>query len=84
MHYLSEALIAYYGDDQTAIEGYSDRALARVWKAIRFSWWFTTTMHRFPDQSPFEYKLQVSELAYLESSKAAQTSLAEQYIGVPY
>ena len=84
VHYLSEALIAYYGDDQTAIEGYSDRALARVWKAIRFSWWFTTTMHRFPDQSPFEYKLQVSELAYLESSKAAQTSLAEQYIGVPY
>lgn len=84
VHYLSEALIGYYGDDQAAIDSYSDKALARIWNAIRFSWWFTATMHRFPDQTDFEQKLQESELAYLEGSRAARTSLAEQYIGMPY
>ena len=64
--------------------GYSARALNRVWKAIRFSWWFTSTMHRFPDQNDFDQRIQDSELAYLEASAAAQTVLAEQYVGLPY
>ncbi len=81
--YLSRALIAHYEGDDGGIDGYSDRALARVWQAIRFSWWFTTTMHRFPDQSEFDQRIQESELAYLERSKAEQTVLAEQYVGLP-
>jgi p-hydroxybenzoate 3-monooxygenase len=81
--YLSDALIAHYGGDDGGIETYSARALARVWQAIRFSWWFTTTMHRFPDQSDFDQRIQESELAYLERSEAARTVMAEQYVGLP-
>lgn len=85
VYYLSEALIAHYdAGDGEGIEAYSARAVSRVWKAIRFSWWMTNLLHRFPDQTDFEQKLQESEIAYLESSRAAQTMMAEQYIGVPY
>ncbi|MGR3571997.1 4-hydroxybenzoate 3-monooxygenase [Brevirhabdus sp.] len=85
VHYLSRALIAYYRDrDVGGIDRYAATALARAWKAIRFSWWFTTTMHRFPDQSEFDQRIQESELEYLEHSAAAQTVLAENYIGLPY
>ncbi|WP_413718494.1 4-hydroxybenzoate 3-monooxygenase [Silicimonas sp. MF1-12-2] len=84
VHYLSEALIAEYEGEKGATAGYSDKALARVWKAIRFSWWFTTTMHRFPDQTEFDQKIQNSELDYLSTSTAAQSTLAEQYVGIPY
>lgn len=84
VHYLSEALIAEYGGDKGATATYSDKALARVWKAIRFSWWFTTTMHRFPEQTEFDQKIQNSELDYLSTSKAAQSTMAEQYVGIPY
>ena len=84
VHYLSEALIAEYGGDKCATAAYSDKALARVWKAIRFSWWFTTTMHRFPDQTDFDQKIQDSELDYLSTSTAAQSTMAEQYVGIPY
>lgn len=84
VHYLSEALIAEYGGDKGATAAYSDKALARVWKAIRFSWWFTTTMHRFPDQTDFDQKIQDSELDYLSTSTAAQSTMAEQYVGIPY
>lgn len=84
VHYLSEALIAEYGGDKGATSNYSDKALARVWKAIRFSWWFTTTMHRFPDQTEFDQKIQDSELDYLSTSTAAQSTMAEQYVGIPY
>jgi p-hydroxybenzoate 3-monooxygenase len=83
--YLSEGLIAQYRDgDAEGIDRYSERALARVWKSVRFSWWFTTTMHRFPDQTPFDQRIQESELATLEASVAAQTVLAENYVGLPY
>lgn len=84
VHYLSEALIAHYGGDPGATALYSDRALARIWQAIRFSWWFTTKMHRFPDQTDFDQKIQDSELDYLSTSRAAQTTMAEQYVGIPY
>lgn len=84
VHYLSEALIAHYGGDDSGIDGYSARALARVWQAIRFSWWLTTTMHRFPEQSEFDQRIQESDIAYLEHSVAARTVLAEQYVGLPY
>lgn len=84
VYYLHRALTRHYEGDSGGIDTYSQTALARVWKATRFSWWFTTTMHRFPDQTAFDQNIQESELAYLESSKAAQTVLAEQYVGVPY
>ena len=85
VHYLSQALIAHYRDvADDLIEGYSDRALTRVWKAIRFSWWMTTLLHRFPDQTDFNQRLREVEMDYLESSGAAQTALAENYIGLPY
>ncbi|MEM9009896.1 MAG: 4-hydroxybenzoate 3-monooxygenase [Pseudomonadota bacterium] len=85
IHYLSEALIAHYLDDDAAgLDAYSARALARVWKAERFSWWMTTLLHRFPETSGFDQRLQGAELAYLASSRAAQTALAENYVGLPY
>lgn len=84
VHYLSEAMRAYYAGDKAALGGYSEKALARVWGAIRFSWWFTGLMHRFPDQTALDQKLQESELAYLKNSAAAQTSMAEQYVGMPF
>ena len=84
VHYLSEALITHYDGDDSGIDGYSERALARVWQAIRFSWWLTTTMHRFPDQSDFDQRIQESDIAYLEHSVAARTVLAEQYVGLPF
>lgn len=82
-HYLHEALVSHYAGDSAGIDAYSDRALARVWKAIRFSWWFTTRMHRFPDQPAFDARIQETELDYLETSRAAQAVLAENYIGLP-
>lgn len=82
--YASEALLAFFrANDADAIAGYSDRALARVWKSERFSWSLTRLMHRFPEDGPFERAMQVAELDYIASSKAAQTSIAENYIGLP-
>ena len=81
---LGEALVSFFAEGSTAgIDGYSARALARVWKAERFSWWFTGLMHRFPDTDPFARKMQVAELAYIRGSRAAQTTLAENYVGLP-
>ncbi|MBO9545002.1 4-hydroxybenzoate 3-monooxygenase [Caulobacter sp.] len=81
---LSEALTEYYGERSSAgIDGYSARALARVWKAERFSWWFTSLTHRFPDRDGFDRKMQVAELAYIRGSRAAQVTLAENYVGLP-
>ncbi len=65
------------------LERYSERALARVWKAERFSWWFTGLTHRFPDLGPFERKMQLAELAYIQGSRAAQLTVAENYVGLP-
>ncbi|MGV2129106.1 4-hydroxybenzoate 3-monooxygenase [Agrobacterium vitis] len=85
IHYLSEGLIEFYGDKSSAgIDEYSVRALARVWKAVRFSWWMTTMMHRFPDTGDFGQRIQEAELDYLVHSRAASTSLAENYVGLPY
>jgi p-hydroxybenzoate 3-monooxygenase len=84
VHYLAEALSAFYGGDRLAPARYSDRALARVWQAIRFSWWMTTTLHRFPDQDEFAQRIQEAELSHLERSATAQTELAENYVGLPY
>jgi p-hydroxybenzoate 3-monooxygenase len=81
---LSEALVAFYHDGSEAgLIGYSDRALARVWKAERFSWWFTGITHRFPEMDGFARRMQVAELAYIQQSRAAQTALAENYVGLP-
>ena len=83
--YLSRALIARYGSNSMAgLDAYPQRALARVWKAERFSWWMTQMLHRFPEPSGFDEKMQAAELEYLFSSKAAQTALAENYVGLPY
>jgi p-hydroxybenzoate 3-monooxygenase len=83
--YLSRALIEFYRQNsRTGLDGYAEKALARVWKAERFSWWMTRMLHRFPEDSGFDQKIQRAELAYLFSSKAAQTSLAENYVGLPY
>lgn len=85
VHYLSEGLIAlYHGDGDEGIERYSQKALARVWKASRFSWWMTSLLHKFPDQGDFGQRIQEAEIDYLESSLVAQTSLAENYVGLPY
>ncbi len=82
--YLSEALIGWFsGKDRTAIDLYSERALARVWKSERFSWQLTTLMHRFPDTDAFGRRMQVAELAYVASSRAAQLTIAENYVGLP-
>jgi p-hydroxybenzoate 3-monooxygenase len=82
--FLSEALIERYRNGSTnALDSYSQRALARVWKAERFSWWFTNLTHRFPTTTPLERRLQVAEIDYICSSRAAQTTLAENYVGLP-
>ncbi|HQZ08111.1 MAG TPA: 4-hydroxybenzoate 3-monooxygenase [Burkholderiaceae bacterium] len=82
--YLSSALIEHYREKSDAgIEYYSDRCLRRVWKAERFSWWFTSLMHRFPDSAGFGQKVQEAELDYLVHSEAASRSLAENYVGLP-
>jgi p-hydroxybenzoate 3-monooxygenase len=84
VRFLAEALVAYYKSGRTELmEGYSARCLQRVWKAQRFSWWMTGLTHRFPEASPFERRAQMAELAYLAASKAAQTTLAENYVGLP-
>ena len=84
-HYACEALARYYErGDMGDVERYSEKALARVWKAIRFSWWFTTLMHRFPDQSDFDQRIRETEIEALESSVNAQAVLAENYVGLPY
>ena len=80
---LYEAFADYYGDRSPAgINGYSERALRKVWRVERFSWWLTSLMHRFPDSAGFGQKMQEAELGYLMGSEAAQTSLAENYVGL--
>jgi p-hydroxybenzoate 3-monooxygenase len=85
VHYLSQALAECYQErSMAALDGYSDRALARVWQAERFSWWMTRLLHRFPEDSGFDHKVQRAELEYLARSSSAQTALAENYVGLPY
>jgi p-hydroxybenzoate 3-monooxygenase len=81
--YLSQALAEFYRErSEAALEAYSARALARVWKAERFSWWMTSLLHRFADQGEFNRKIQLAELEYLVDSPAAATTLAENYVGL--
>ncbi|MGL4812025.1 MAG: 4-hydroxybenzoate 3-monooxygenase, partial [Beijerinckiaceae bacterium] len=82
--YLARALTAYLKDNRTdLIDSYSQTALARVWKATRFSWWMTSMLHTFHDMDDFQLRLQVAELDYLTQSRAASTALAENYVGLP-
>lgn len=82
--YLSDAMTGYFKrNDRDGVAGYSQKALARVWKAERFSWSLTKLMHRFPQDGPFERRMQVAELDYIASSTAAQTAIAENYVGLP-
>ena len=82
--FLAEALVSHYADHTDAgIDGYSARCLRRVWRAERFSWWFTSLMHRFPEVGEFGQKIQEAELGYLLRSRAAATALAENYVGLP-
>ena len=85
IYYLYHAMVAHYknGDD-SGLDGYSAKALARVWKAQRFSWWMITLLHTFPDSIAYDRKLQQTDLDYLFSSEAAQSSLAENYVGLPF
>jgi p-hydroxybenzoate 3-monooxygenase len=85
IYYLYHGLLDHYknGDDM-GLENYSQKALARVWKGQRFSWWMTTLLHRFPDNSEFDNHLQQTDLEYLFSSESALASLAENYVGLPF
>jgi p-hydroxybenzoate 3-monooxygenase len=84
VHYAADALTRFFKrNDADSIAGYSDRALSRVWKSERFSWALTRLMHRFPEDGPFERAMQVAELDYIAASRAAQTSIAENYVGLP-
>ncbi|MEO8722543.1 MAG: 4-hydroxybenzoate 3-monooxygenase [Sphingobium sp.] len=82
--YLSRALITLFRDgDEDGLNGYQAKALARIWKAERFSWVLTKLMHSFPEDGAFEHRMQVAELDYLASSQAMQTAIAENYVGLP-
>ena len=82
---LAQAFVDYYSSGGTRqLEQYSHRCLRRVWKAQRFSWWMTSMLHRFDTDSPFDQRRQVAELDYLTGSRAAMTSLAENYVGLPF
>lgn len=82
--YLADALIRFHASgDDTGLVGYQSRALARIWKAERFSWYLTKLMHRFPTDGAFEHRMQEAELDYVASSQAMQRSIAENYVGLP-
>jgi p-hydroxybenzoate 3-monooxygenase len=84
VHYLAEALRAFYQEnDHGGLDGYSAKCLERIWKAQRFSWWMTSLLHRFENEPAFDHKRQQAELRYVASSRAAATSLAENYVGLP-
>jgi p-hydroxybenzoate 3-monooxygenase len=81
---LARAMKAFYESGRTEwLDEYSDVCVRRVWKAQRFSWWMTSTLHRFPDENTFDHQRRMADLDYLTTSRAAMTSLAEQYVGLP-
>ena len=85
VRWLAEALGSFFhGGDETLLEQYSERCLRRVWKAERFSSWMTSMLHRVSGQSEYDYRVQLAELDYVTSSTAAQTALAENYVGLPF
>lgn len=82
---LARGLEHFYGQGDTELlERYSEICLRRIWKGQRFSWWMTSMLHRFDGEDPFEHRIQVAELDYVSTSKAAMTTLAENYVGLPY
>ncbi|SHG52907.1 p-hydroxybenzoate 3-monooxygenase [Kaistia soli DSM 19436] len=85
IHYLSQGLIEHYRDKSDAgLDAYSNRALARIWKAERFSWWMTSLLHHFPANTPFEQRMQRAEFDYIATSPIGSTGVAENYVGLPY
>jgi p-hydroxybenzoate 3-monooxygenase len=85
VHYLSRGFIDHYiHADDRELDRYSEIALKRIWGAVRFSWWMTTLLHRFPEQSAFDQQMQEAELNYVASSEHAQAALSEQYAGLPF
>jgi p-hydroxybenzoate 3-monooxygenase len=85
VYYLSRALVAFYAENSEAgLDTYSETALARIWKAQRFSWWMTSMLHNFGPADDFDTRVRGAELAYVLSSRAAMTSLAENYVGLPF
>jgi p-hydroxybenzoate 3-monooxygenase len=85
IRYLSRALMEYYHERSDAgLNDYSRKALARIWKGERFSWWLTNLLHDFPQLSPFERRMQATEFDYLAGSEHAQRVLAENYVGLRY
>ncbi len=83
--YLSRGLVRHYHDgDDHYLDTYSDMALRRVWASVRFSWWLTSLLHRFPDQTEIDQRLQEAELALIQTSDRAQALLCEQYAGMPF
>jgi p-hydroxybenzoate 3-monooxygenase len=85
VHYLYQGLAQFYEEkDSEGIDRYSERALARIWKAERFSWATTNLLHRYPDQSDFDLKMQRADIAFLRDSEAAQKVFAQNYVGLPY
>ncbi|MBL4727657.1 MAG: 4-hydroxybenzoate 3-monooxygenase [Rhizobiaceae bacterium] len=85
IHYLYHGLVQFYADkDANGLDNYSEKALSRIWKAERFSWWMTNLLHRYPDQSPFDLKMQRADLEFLQDNEASQKAMAENYVGLPY
>jgi p-hydroxybenzoate 3-monooxygenase len=81
---LARALIEFHASGRAdLLDAYSDTCLRRIWKAQRFSWWMTSMLHRFPGRNPFDDQVQLAELDYVTSSRAASTALAENYVGLP-
>jgi p-hydroxybenzoate 3-monooxygenase len=81
---LARALAEFYRSGASGpLDAYSQRALGRIWKAQRFSWWMTSMLHRFPGGDAFQYRVQLAELDYVTRSRAASTALAENYVGLP-
>ena len=84
VHVLARALAAFFQSKRAdLLEAYSQTCLKRVWRAEHFSWWMTSMLHRFPSDDVFQHRLQRSQLEYVTSSRAAATSLAENYVGLP-
>lgn len=84
VHYLSRALATFYRDgEESLLQSYSNTALRRVWGAVRLSWWLTTLLHVFPDETRFDRRIRENEYAHLASSEAAQANLAQQFVGLP-
>jgi p-hydroxybenzoate 3-monooxygenase len=81
--YLARALAQFYKGSQEGLDRYSERCLRRIWKAERFSWWFTSLLHKLPDEGGFGARIQRAELDYICSSEAAQRAIAENYVGLP-